>query len=370
VTSSGDSLPDAYTKALAGAGAATLSVLWGLEMAQRRLHPPAIPDLRRAIGPAAARLEEALLAFQEVGAPPDLEAFHEQLAAGVELALEAARLFGDPAPPHERVARILESMRRHARAQEALYPLRRALPPLGRHFAEAPWHERLEQLDPDPPPGVRVGLRRARPGEEEEGRGGFSLYVPERYDARTPRPLVVALHGGSGQGRDFVWTWLREARSRGFLLLSPTSVGATWSLEAPRVDVANLESMIEYVCTHWNVDRARILLTGLSDGATFALLAGLAEDAPYTALAPVSGVLSPLNFANGNMARARGRRIYLVHGALDWLFPVGLARAARDELERVGADLTYRELEDLSHAYPREENDRILTWFDPDLALR
>jgi len=26
-------------------------------------------------------------------------------------------------------------------------------------------------------------------------------------------------------------------------------------------------------------------------------------------------------------------------------------------------------VEDLSHTYPRDENDRILTWFDPDLAL-
>jgi hypothetical protein len=26
-------------------------------------------------------------------------------------------------------------------------------------------------------------------------------------------------------------------------------------------------------------------------------------------------------------------------------------------------------LPDLSHTYPRAENDRILTWFDPALAL-
>ena len=34
-----------------------------------------------------------------------------------------------------------------------------------------------------------------------------------------------------------------------------------------------------------------------------------------------------------------------------------------------GADLTFREIEDLSHTYPREENARILGWFDPGLAL-
>jgi len=112
-----------------------------------------------------------------------------------------------------------------------------------------------------------------------------------------------------------------------------------------------------------------VLLTGLSDGATYSLLYGLRASAPCSAIAPVSGVLHPANFANGNLARARGRRIHLVHGQLDWLFPVGLARAAAEELQRTGADLTYLEIEDLSHTYPREANDAILRWFDPALAL-
>ncbi|HEX5068024.1 MAG TPA: phospholipase, partial [Myxococcota bacterium] len=127
--------------------------------------------------------------------------------------------------------------------------------------------------------------------------------------------------------------------------------------------------MIAFVSKRWPVDPARILVTGLSDGATYSLLYGLRASAPCSAIAPVSGVLHPMNFANGNMQRARGRRIHLVHGGLDWLFPVGLARAAAEELERAGAALVYREIEDLSHTYPREENDSILRWFDPALAL-
>jgi phospholipase/carboxylesterase len=69
------------------------------------------------------------------------------------------------------------------------------------------------------------------------------------------------------------------------------------------------------------------------------------------------------------MSRARDRRIHLVHGRLDWLFPVSLARAAADELRRFGADLVYNEIEDLSHTYPREANDAILCWLDASLAL-
>jgi phospholipase/carboxylesterase len=177
---------------------------------------------------------------------------------------------------------------------------------------------------------------------------------------------VVALHGGFGHGHDFIWSWLRESRSRQFLLLAPSSRGATWSLDAPPLDQRELHALVESVCAGWPVDRQRILLTGLSDGATFTLLAGLAEDSPFSHLAPVSGVLHPANFGLGNLARARGRRVRLSHGSLDWLFPVALARAARDELARAGAQVEYREIADLSHAYPREDNDGILRWLGTD----
>jgi phospholipase/carboxylesterase len=64
----------------------------------------------------------------------------------------------------------------------------------------------------------------------------------------------------------------------------------------------------------------------------------------------------------GGLARAQDRPIYLVHGALDWMFPVETARIGRDALLAAGARLVYRELPDLSHTYPREENPTILDW--------
>jgi phospholipase/carboxylesterase len=36
---------------------------------------------------------------------------------------------------------------------------------------------------------------------------------------------------------------------------------------------------------------------------------------------------------------------------------------ARDALAAAGAAVTYREIDDLSHTYPVEENARILDWF-------
>ena len=130
----------------------------------------------------------------------------------------------------------------------------------------------------------------------------------------------------------------------------------------PDVDVEPLREMVASVAARYAVDRARVLLTGMSDGATYALLCGLRGDMPFTHLAPACGVLHPFLFGDGGIERARGRPIYLVHGALDWMFPVHTARSAREVLLAAGARLVYREVEDLSHTYPRDENPRILDW--------
>jgi phospholipase/carboxylesterase len=39
-----------------------------------------------------------------------------------------------------------------------------------------------------------------------------------------------------------------------------------------------------------------------------------------------------------------------------------MARMGRDALLAAGARVVYREIEDLSHTYPRDENPRILEW--------
>ncbi len=189
--------------------------------------------------------------------------------------------------------------------------------------------------------------------------GGFSLYVPEAYVPEREWPLIVALHGGSGNGRGFLWTWVREARSLGYLLVAPTAHGNTWS----ETDDRGLLEILGWLDRYYKLDHRRILLTGLSDGATFTLLYGLAHPNVYRALAPLCGVFHPANEIVGNLGRAPGVPIYQVHGAQDFLFPVHLARAERDILLNAGAALTYRELPELSHTYPRSENVAILRWF-------
>jgi phospholipase/carboxylesterase len=352
----------AFGAAVGQLGPLLLGGLDALEQAFRRLHPPDIPRLRSHLAPARDALEEAMAEFDEVETPAPLEEFRKRLMQSARLTTESLAGIVDSGPPEQAAQRALRSMHQHARAQAQVYPLRDVLPPVSSFFAEPFRRDDLASLEASEGSKARVGLFRSG---DVDARGGFDLYVPESYDGSEPWPLVVALHGGSGNGSDFIWSWLREARSRRFLLLSPTSRNSTWSLNAPELDGHALHQMTDWVSARWKIDAERVLLTGLSDGATMTLLVGLGADTPFTHLAPVSGVLHPMNFAIGNLGRARNKPIYLVHGALDWMFPVSLAQEAARVLEESGAELVYREVADLSHTYPREENARIIEWLDP-----
>ena len=52
------------------------------------------------------------------------------------------------------------------------------------------------------------------------------------------------------------------------------------------------------------------------------------------------------------------------------MFPAWRAKMGEKELVAAGADVTLEIVPDLYHAYPREKNDRALSWFDPSLSLQ
>ena len=352
-------------RALATVTAEAIEALGG---AFRHLDRGSMWELQSQLRPLQERLEAALEDLREAPLPDRFVPIRDQLGSGADAALAALGAFTRPAPRTERSGNVLAGMRGIAHAQELLYPLRSLHPALGGLYAEPTVRDDLAALDAHSSnPGT--GIQRSGPDDDRDARGEFHLYVPESLDGSEARPLVVALHGGMGHGRAFLWTWLREARSRRFLLLAPTSLGQTWALMGPDADRQRLLRSVEFVREQCSVDSDRILLTGLSDGATYGLSTFLAGDTPFSAMAAVAGVLHPKNIEAGAIAGAEGTRISITHGAKDWMFPVQLAQAAQQALREAGADVRYHEIADLAHAYPREENAAILEWFDPSLGI-
>ncbi len=281
-----------------------------MEWVQRQLFPPRALELADRLAPHAERLAGPLGALESAPWPDDLRLLRERLGQVTRQAIDLIGAFASAARSGEPIE-LYRALRRLAPLQEALYPLAPVLDPVSRWFLEPVRRDddvllrrlRDAALRED---GARVGVLHAR--NDRGTRGGLSLYVPETWEASgPPAPLVVALHGGSGHGRDYLWAWLREARTRGVLLLSPTALDRTWSIMGGEdVDAPRLQAAVEDVAVRYHVDRSRVLLTGMSDGATYALLCGLRDAMPFTHLAPACGVLHPFLLARGDIQHARG----------------------------------------------------------------
>jgi phospholipase/carboxylesterase len=336
-----------------------LQALDGLEFIARHLNPPDFDAVMEAAGTPDQALQAVRLRLADW--PEPFADMASALAAASDAALAAFKGLRAVQHGNGELLEVFRALRHAPRAQEALYPLAARLPPVSSFFINPDLREDsdvLARVTAPANPDTGIFHYANEPGS----RGGYSLYVPEYYTPDRSWPLVVALHGGHGHGRAFLWSWLRDARSRGAILVAPTATGPTWALMGEDTDTPNLGRILQTVRQRCNVDPERLLLTGLSDGGTFCYVTGLENTSPFTHLAPVAAAFHPLMAGTADAERLRRLPVHLVHGRLDWMFPVEVARHARQALSIAGAAVTYRELDDLSHAYPREINAAILDW--------
>lgn len=338
-----------------------LQTLESLSFIARHLHPPQFGHVMQIAGEPDQALRAVRPRLAEW--PEPFAAIRSQLEAASDAALAAYQGLRAVENGNGDLVSVFRALRYTPRALEALYPLAARLPPVNEFFVDPALREDAELLARlATAPGETTGI--LHEGTEPGGRGGFSLYVPEYYTPDRAWPLVMALHGGSGNGRSFLWSWLRDARSRGAILVAPTARRNTWALMGDDIDTPNLLRILDFVRARWSIDDRRMLLTGMSDGGTFCYVSGLDGSSPFTHLAPVAATFHQLMAEMADAERLRGLPIHIVHGALDWMFPVQVARQTRQALAAAGAAVTYRELDDLSHTYPREMNAPILDWLN------
>ena len=159
----------------------------------------------------------------------------------------------------------------------------------------------------------------------------YHLYIPSSYRYSTAAPLVIALHGGGGNGHKM------EKLSRlslladqyGFIVAYPDAVEHHWNdgrgLSKYRSqrenidDVGFISRMIDAIATDYNVGRERVYVTGASNGAMMSLRLGCELAHQITAMAPVIGSM-PENLV-AECAPARPIPLMMINGTDDPLVP-------------------------------------------------
>ncbi len=135
----------------------------------------------------------------------------------------------------------------------------------------------------------------------------YSLHLPPGFEARGPLPLLLAFHGGGGNGRGFArYAGLDAVADReGFAVAYPDGTGRlprilTWNAgrccgtasEKEVDDVGFALALVDRLARELPLDRRRVWATGHSNGAMMAYrLAAEAADR----IAAVAGVAGAMN---------------------------------------------------------------------------
>jgi phospholipase/carboxylesterase len=201
-----------------------------------------------------------------------------------------------------------------------------------------------------PKPGVTpLNLRRQRDA---------LLYVPA--SAPYPAPLVLYLHGATGNEQQGIRRLTALADEFGFLLLSPASQEGTWDAirSSYGPDVQFIDQALTKVFAQRNVDPRKIAVCGFSDGASYALGLGLSNGDLFRGVM----AFSP-GFVPSGVEKRGTPRIFISHGTKDQILPIDTcSRRLVPELDHAGYEVKFQEF-DGPHAVPPEVARGAIEWF-------
>ena len=159
----------------------------------------------------------------------------------------------------------------------------------------------------------------------------YLIHLPAKYDARKSYPIVLAFHGGGGNGKHFMnhTRWNAKSDSAGFIVVYPNGTGhfakmLTWNVEtccgyAQRNnsdDVGFINTLLDDLIKKYSIDTKRVYATGMSNGAKISYRLACELSDRITAIAPVSGVLE-----TDIAPDARKVPILHIHGTADQNVP-------------------------------------------------
>ncbi len=173
----------------------------------------------------------------------------------------------------------------------------------------------------------------------------YEFYAPASVKVDQPTALVIALHGGGGQGRGMrrLTGFDALADEKGFLVAYPDGLNRQWNDSREFIqgrtqadDVAFIKALIASLKNQYTIDR--VFVTGMSNGAmmTYRLACELSNQ--ITAAAPVAG-----NLVKGYDCKpSQPIPLLAINGTADPLVPYTGGMVARERGEVISTDDTMK----------------------------
>lgn len=205
----------------------------------------------------------------------------------------------------------------------------------------------------------------------------YAVFVPTGYNADSPTPLVVSLHG---LGRTYDWLmgyegFLDYAQEYGFIVATPLGyVRRGWygsrATDDPVIaerSEADVMNVIELVKKEFSVDDDRTYLWGHSMGGAGTYHIAVNNPGMFAALAVAAPAPHP-DQSPTMLAGIRDTPILVLQGTEDDLVPVERTRRWVAAMRAVGIPHIYVELEGADHtnfiARDRANMRKVINFFD------
>ncbi len=191
-------------------------------------------------------------------------------------------------------------------------------------------------------------------------------------------PLLLMLHGVGSHEADLFE--LGEYLDPRFFIVSaraPIEVmpgGYAWfnidwypdriviDFEEAQESLRLLEKFMSELIEEYEVDQQRVYLLGFSQGSIMSLSLALTRPEKVAGVVAMSGRLPPeIQPFIASPDRLKGLPIFIAHGTMDNVLPIGNARAAREQLAKLPVDLTYHEYP-MAHQVSIESLTDIAKW--------
>jgi len=117
----------------------------------------------------------------------------------------------------------------------------------------------------------------------------IAFHVPSGYTPRKPAPLLLALHGAGGRGRNQVDLWRDVAERAGMIVAAPDEPGENRGYGFTARERAAAMAALRWVRRRYNVDENRIHLAGVSRGGHMTWDLATRRPDRWASLAPMIG---------------------------------------------------------------------------------
>ena len=159
----------------------------------------------------------------------------------------------------------------------------------------------------------------------------FLLHIPDSYQKNRSAALVFVFHGGGGDAKqaEKYTKFSRLSELEGFIAVYPNAIDKNWNdgrnvkkFRSQREnidDVGFVLSILDTLKSSFNIDRHRVFITGVSNGAIFCHFLANKASGNFLAMASVIGSMAKPAAKHFNPARPIS--VLMINGTKDPLVP-------------------------------------------------